>query len=344
MPSTHSDDSEMSRFDRPEVRKISAWWAVGAIAITAVLLVVFSGGSVTDQADELRPGIGRDLIAAVGKPTEAIADALPLAEVQADVTDELSSETELGEGGFDTAAAGTAESGQVAPVTPESFDPTSIGLPPPEPMALDKLLVTGDSTSIPMDSVLAQRLAPQGVEVVRDPKLGSAISDEEFLDWGQLSNAQVRDENPDAVVMSIGAGEGFPLETPDGGEVECCSPEYAAAYANRVRQVMRNYVDVPAKRLYCLTVPTSRNERQWEISQLVNQSIKVAAVPWLSQVRVIDLVPIFTPGGVYRDSMEIDGEDTIVRESDGLHLTRPGAEVAADAVMERMGQDFAIGD
>jgi hypothetical protein len=342
MPSTHSDDSEMSRFDRPEVRKLNAWWAVGAIAVTAVLLVIFSGGSVSEQAEELRPGVGHDLIAAVGKPTEAIADATPLADAQADLTSDLSSEAELGEGAFDTAAVGSAEAGRVPPVTPESFDPTSIGLDPGEPQELDKLLITGDSMSIPMDSVLAQRLAPQGVDVVRDPHLGSAISDDEFLDWGQLSNAQVREEDPDAVVMFIGAGEGFPLETPGGGEVDCCNPEYAAAYANRVRQVMRTYIDEPGKRVYWLTVPRSRNDRQWEISQLVNESVRVAAVPWLSQIRVIDLVSIFTPGGVYRDSMEIDGQDTIVRESDGLHLTRPGAELAADAVMERLTQDFAV--
>lgn len=342
MPSTHADDSEMSRFDRPEVRKLSAWWAVAAIAITAVLLVLFSGGSVEDQAEELRPGIGRDVIAAVGEPTEAIADALPLADVQADVTDGLSSDTDLDEGAFVASAAGAGEAARIPPITPQSFDPGTVGGDPPTPMELEKVLVTGDSMSVPMDAVIAQRLAPQGVEVVRDPKLGSAISDEEFLDWGQLSRAQVRDEDPDAVVMFIGAGEGLPLETPDGGEVECCNPEYAAALANRIRQVMRTYIDTPEKRLYWLSVPRSRNDRQWEISQLVNEASRIAAVPWLSQIRLIDLVSIFTPGGVYRDSMEVDGEDTIVRESDGLHLTEPGAELAADAVMERLTEDFAV--
>ena len=157
MPSTHADDSEMSRFDRPEVRKLSAWWAVAAITVTSVLLVLFSGGSVEDQADELRPGIGRDIIAAVGEPTEAIADALPLAEVQADVTDGLSSDTELDEGAFNAAAVGSADAGRVQPVTPESFDAHVVGGDPPAPMELDKLLVTGDSMSVPMDSVLAQR-------------------------------------------------------------------------------------------------------------------------------------------------------------------------------------------
>jgi hypothetical protein len=76
---------------------------------------------------------------------------------------------------------------------------------------------------------------------------------------------------------------------------------------------------------------------------VVNEAARIAAVPWLSQIRLIDLVSIFTPGGVYRDSMEIDGEETIVRESDGLHLTQPGSELAADAVFERLTQDFSIG-
>jgi hypothetical protein len=344
MPSTHSDDSQMSRFDAPEVRKLSAWWAVGAIALTALLLIVFSGGSVDDAAAEIGPGIGHDIVAAVGDPTGVIADALPLAEAQAELTGGLSPDTELGEGAFDTEAADAEATSRIPPVTPESFDPLAIGLDEPANLELDKLLVTGDSMAIPLDSVLAQRLSSSGVEVVRDPKLGSAISYDEFLDWGQVSSAQVRDEEPDAVVMFIGAGEGYPLEAPGGGEVECCSAEYAAAYANRVRQVMRTYLSDEEARVYWLSVPRSRNDRQWEISQLVNEAARIAAVPFLSRVRMIDLVSIFTPDGVYRDSMEIDGNETIVRESDGLHLTRPGAELAADAVMERLGQDFALGD
>ena len=42
----------------------------------------------------------------------------------------------------------------------------------------------------------------------------------------------------------------------------------------------------------------------------------------------------------YRDSIEVDGEDTIVRESDGIHLNDAGAAIAADAVLERIDQDF----
>lgn len=344
MPSTHSDDSQMSRFDREAVRKVSARQAVIAIASTALLLVLFSGGSVDDASKEIDPGIGRDVVAAVGDPTGWIADTLPLADAQAELTGGLSPDTELDEGGFDVTAAGSADAARVPPVTAESFDPVAIGAKPGPELELAKLLVTGDSMMIPMDSVLAQRLAPEGVEVVRDPKLGSGISNEDFLDWGQVSSAQVRDEAPDAVVIFIGAGEGYPIEGPDGAEIDCCGTDYAAAYANRVRQMMNTYRQDGDARVYWLSIPRSTNDARWETSQVVNEAVRVAATPWLSQVRIIDLVSIFTPGGVYRDSMEIDGEDTIVRDSDGLHLTPPGAGLAADAVLERVGQDFAYGN
>ena len=56
---------------------------------------------------------------------------------------------------------------------------------------------------------------------------------------------------------------------------------------------------------------------------------------------MIDTIPIFTPKG-YRDAMPIDGEDTIVRQPDGIHLNDAGAAFLADIVIKRIGQDFAI--
>jgi hypothetical protein len=342
----HRDDSQMSRFEREGVRRVSARQAVIATTVTALLLVLFSGGSVDDAAAELSSGIGQDIVSAVGGPTGWIADNLPLAQAQADVTAGLSDETELDEGGFEsttgTAAAGAAT--RVSPVTPESFDPNTIGSEPPPKLELDKLLVTGDSMSQPMDSVLARRLAPQGVEVLRDPKLGSGISKSDFVDWGQVSSAQVRDEAPDAIVIFIGAGEGYPMDGPNGKEVQCCGPDWAAIYANRARQMMDTYRQAGDARVYWLSVPRSRNPARDRISTVVNEAVRVAATPWLSQIRIIDLNAIFSPDGTYTDSLPIDGEETIVRQSDGLHLNDAGAELAADAVMAKVDEDFTYGD
>jgi hypothetical protein len=228
----------------------------------------------------------------------------------------------------------------VPPVTPEAFDPLAIGAPAPPKQALDTLLVTGDSLSTPLDAVLGRRLAPDGVEVIRDPHLGTGISNSAFTDWGELSTGQVERDHPDAVVVFIGANEGYAMPGPGGADVECCGPDYAAVYANRVRQVMDTYRQGGAARVYWLTVMTPRDPDAARVERMVNAAIRVAAQPWASEIRVIDMVPIFTPGERYRDAIDVDGEEKIVRESDGIHLNDLGAEIAADAVVDRIDADF----
>jgi hypothetical protein len=52
-------------------------------------------------------------------------------------------------------------------------------------------------------------------------------------------------------------------------------------------------------------------------------------------------VPIFTPGETYRDAMSIKGSQTIVRESDGIHLNDAGSGLLAGIVKARIEQDFS---
>jgi hypothetical protein len=40
--------------------------------------------------------------------------------------------------------------------------------------------------------------------------------------------------------------------------------------------------------------------------------------------------------------MPIDGEDTIVRQPDGIHLNDTGAALLTRIVLDRMSQDFTI--
>lgn len=335
----HEDDSQMSRFERSGTRAYSAGDAVRAVAIVAALLVLFAGGAVGDATAELDEGIGRELISAVGEPTGWIADRLPLDEARSELTAGLSPDSELTGGGFESAAAAGGPA-RIPPVSPEAFDPAEVGAPPPEREPLETLLVTGDSLSTPLDTELARRLAGDGVKVVRDPHLATGISNSDLVDWGELSAGQVAEHEPDAVVVFIGANEGYAMDGPEGSLVECCNPGYAALYANRVRQVMDTYRQGGEAKVYWLTVMTPRDADAQRVAGLVNAAIGVAASPWGADVRVVDTAGIFTPGGRYRDSIEVSGEETIVRESDGIHLNEAGSAIAADAVLERLDRDF----
>jgi lysophospholipase L1-like esterase len=333
----------MSRFSRWGLLRFNARQAVWSVALVTLLLVLFAGQAVRKQGEEMSPGAARDLVLAVGKPAGWLADRLPLADLASSATSWLSPDQSLageGQGFAANQPTGGSTAGGIPAVTPDYFDPTALGQKVPK-RQLHTLLVTGDSLSTPLDIEMAQRLTGSGVNVIRDPHLATGISKSAFVDWGRLSATQAKDDHPDAVVVFIGANEGYPMAGPGGKAVSCCGPAWAAIYADRVREMINNYERGGRTRVYWLTVPTPRDSARQPITDAVNAAIKVAAQPYQNLVRVIDTVPIFTPGDRYRDSMPVNGTPTIVRESDGIHLNDTGSSVAADAVEKQLGLDFS---
>jgi lysophospholipase L1-like esterase len=317
--------------DPPPGRRGTARDALVVIGVAVLLLVLFQGAAVRNGAEELSPGVGRDVVAAVGEPTGWIADNLPLA------------------GPTDDALAWLESDGGPATPAARGGDTT--------------LLVTGDSLSMPLDTELARRYAGSAIRVERDPHVGTGISKSGLVDWRKLSAQQVRKRDPQAVVVFIGANEGFPLPRlaqgrPDaaaergagaatggggaaGEAAGCCGADWQAAFAARVRAMMGAYRQDGDARVYWLTVPKPRDPARQEIAAAVNAAVVAAAGSYGHEVRVIDLDARFAPDGDYTDAIDVDGRERIVREQDGIHLNAAGAAVAADIVQDAVGSDFA---
>lgn len=331
-----SHESIHEAYDRPGARRFSAREAVICILVTALLLALFEGPSIRRAGERMDPGVQRSVVLAVGRPAGWLGDHLGFATVSHDATAWLSPDKSLSnEAGFANTPANLS-SGRLPPVTPDDFDPVTLGGRPLPHRPLKTILVTGDSMATPLDDEVARRFAGRGVNVIREPHLGTGISKSLLVDWGKLSAQQAADEKPDAVVVFIGANEGFSMPGPGGRSVDCCGPEYAAIYANRVRRMMDTYRQHGAARVYWLTLPAPRSKDRRQVARTVNAAIQVAAEPLRSTVRILDTVPVFTPGGRYRDAIG----STIVRQSDGIHLNDAGAKMAADRVVALIKRDF----
>ena len=335
------DETPRTIVDLSHARRFTVRQLYVAIGLTALLLLLAAGPSIRDAGEEMDRGVVRTLVLAVGEPAGAVGDVLPVHDAVEAATAWLSPDEDLGgEGGFAASAAEQSAGARgVPPVTPDAFDPAAVG-ETPRRLRLRKLLVTGDSLAMPLDAELARRLAGDGVETVRDTHVGTGISKTALLDWGALSARQAREDNADAVVVFIGANEGFPMPGARGEDLTCCGRDWAAEYAFRVRRMMDAYRRRGAARVYWLTLPAPRDDDRARVARSVNAGIAVAAAPYRAQVRVIDLVPTFTPGGEYRAAMDVGGRETIVRESDGIHLNEAGARIAADVVEREMARDF----
>jgi lysophospholipase L1-like esterase len=336
--------------DRPTGRRLRALDAIVCVFFAAVLLLLVEGSSIRGSGEKMDAGVERTVVLAVGNPAGWLADRLPLADAADSVTAFLSPDDKLtGAGGFDPApvagpagavAGAGAGAGAAAPITPDSFDATELGTKPAPLPDLKTLLVTGDSLAQPLDVQLARRLASDGVRTVRDAHLGTGISKSDIVDWGLLSTQQVKQRKPDAVVMFMGANEGFPFPGAGGRQVQCCGPDWAVVYATRARRMMQTYRRGGAARVYWLTLPLPRDAPRQKIARAVNAAIAVAAQPFRSQVRVLDMSGVFTPGGRYRAAMDVGGRATIVRRPDGIHLNDAGANIATGVVLGRLRADF----
>jgi lysophospholipase L1-like esterase len=354
MPEPQSDDPrQRSRFilDREggTGRSLRARDALICVFVAVILLLLIEGASIRNTGKKMDAGIQRSMVLAVGHPAGWLADQLPLAAAADKLTAALSPDDELsgGPGGFNSAPVGggpvqvAGEGAAAAPITTDSFDPAELGVEPKPLPALKNLLVTGDSLAQPLDVQLARNLADDGVVTTRDVHLGTGISKTDIVDWGLLSGKQVKDQQPDAVVMFMGANEGFPFPAAGGASVTCCSAEWAVTYARRARAMMDTYRRDGNARVYWLTLPLPREPARQKTARAVNAAIAVAAQPYRAQVRVLDMSEVFTPGGRYRAAMAVAGRETLVRKPDGIHLNDAGARVALDIVLARLRADFA---
>jgi hypothetical protein len=326
----------------PRTRRLGAREALVCVGVAALVLLLFQGPSIRRSGERMDPGILRSVVLAVGVPAGWLGDRLPLADAAHRLTAWASPDDNLADaaGGFANAAA-RGDARTVPPVTPDAFDATDLGRAPAPKRALRKLLVTGDSMAMPLDAVLARRLADgRAIQVTREPHVGTGISKTGIVDWGKLSTRQAGTLAPDAVVVFLGANEGFPMKGADRREHQCCDAAWAAEYAYRARSMMNAYRRGGQGRIYWLTLPLPRDPARQEIARAVNAAIRVAAQPYRAQVRVLDMTELFTPGGRFREAMTVGGEQRLVREPDGIHLNEAGSELAADAVLRGLGGDF----
>ena len=150
--------------------------------------------------------------------------------------------------------------------------------------------------SEPLDQDLAQTLDPDGVKVTQDPHIGTGISNTVLVNWGKLAAYQVRKYHPNAVVVFIGANDGYSMPGPGGKQVNCCSAEWAAIYASRVREMMNTYrQDGVGSRLLADAAYPSRPRPSHDRAR--RQCRDRGRRPALGdQIRIIDTVPVFTPG------------------------------------------------
>lgn len=196
-----------------------------------------------------------------------------------------------------------------------------------------RLLATGDSMIQIIDSYLSARLHGRA-RVHSDAHIGTGISKPFQLDWNAHARTSARRLRPDATVVALGANDGFAF-----GHTACCGKRWTAAYARRVRAMMRTYSRHGAARVYWITLPAPRKANFARVYRSVDAAIHRAARGLADRVRLIDTVPVFTPGFRYRSTLCRHGSCHVVRQGDGVHFNTRGASIVERMVQRALRAD-----
>ena len=194
---------------------------------------------------------------------------------------------------------------------------------------LPSLFFTGDSMMANLDTIARDRLRGRA-RVSSTLRFATGLSKPGF-DWIRAARRDARRRHPRAVVVFLGADEGFAMRDPRGNPVPCCGQEWVVEYARRVSAVVDGY----ATRVFWLTQPAPRAADRAEIYRAVNDGLALAAVG-ASDLELVDVADLLSPGFVFRTFMRLSGRRKRIRDRDGVHLTLAGALLADRLVMRAL--------
>jgi len=200
-----------------------------------------------------------------------------------------------------------------------------------------RLLATGDSEIQGIDELLATGLPT--LRIRSEAHISTGISKPQMFDWVARATVQARTLHPDITAVYIGANDGFALPNPAGRLVNCCDTAWIEAFARRARSMMASYLRHGSGRVYWFTLPAPRDALSARYFRAINQAYVSAAASFPLGVRLLDIRPVFTPGGRYRDSMVYQGRQITVREPDGYHLSPGGNGIATTILIRAMRAD-----
>jgi lysophospholipase L1-like esterase len=224
--------------------------------------------------------------------------------------------------------------------------PTSAGSLPalrvPSPSDPLRILVTGDSLTGYLGPDLVDDLYNAGpVSGTTDTHDGTGLTSPNFVDWSVLAQQQVNSDNPDAVVVLIGGNDFQNMVTGDGRVLIAGTSTWRAEYQRRAEVCMRIWTQGGTRRVYWLSIPPARNPGWASTDAQINIALRRAAAQ-VPGARFLDVAGPVTVHGHYSDFVDYRGQQTLVREPDGVHLNETGSQIVANEVFPIIARDWHL--
>ncbi len=214
----------------------------------------------------------------------------------------------------------------------------------PTPAAPLRVWVGGDS----MTQVFGESFVTAGqdrgdVEPDLDFRISTGLNRPDYFDWPRHLVDDVLTGSPEVVVIMFGANDGQPIELDDGVH-PVRSEAWQDEYARRVGATM-DLLAGDGRLTIWVGQPNMRDDDFDERMTILNRIYRAEAAgrPW---IRFVDSRDVVSPDGYSPAVRNRSGDEVVVRQADGIHLTRKGGDRVAAAVMRAIDRavDEALAD
>lgn len=337
MSETHGDAGRRRPISAGSVAKIGI--------ILYVLAALLNSSNLEQMAIRLPlSSPTRGLAISLTKALHSVSSTLRLTEpgVRVDAYRGITTPTTAGEGGafgpappsvapdapLVTEPGATAESvDTTVPVEPASTTPPETAVRAPTAADPARVYIGGDSLVQGWGSVL-QRLAV-ATRVVDsrsvDYKPATGLSRPDSYDWPSRLVQQMNSLRPQIVIIGFGGNDAQGLLI-GGKPFQPGSPEWSAEYASRVGVTM-DYLLRDGRKVIWVGTPMPEDPTDFVRQNIINQIYRDETAK-RSGVTFVDTWTLFeSPEHSYAAYLiDDDGQAKLMRQSDGFHLSVPGAE------------------
>lgn len=201
------------------------------------------------------------------------------------------------------------------------------------------VLMMGDSMMRLLGIAMEKELKAAAVQpAVSFSSLASGLARLDAFDWFAKTDALMKEHKPATVVVTLGANDRQALKDMTGRVVAFGTPEWEKEYSLRLGRIMDEIIKGGARRIVWLLLPDMREPVQQEYALFVNALFakEAAAEARKDKVVLFNMAPLLTrkPGTFSLYVMAPDGAALTVRDTDGVHLTNPGAKRVAQSLVK----------
>ena len=311
---------------------------IGALAL--FLAALLNADGMAELANRQQVGWKRDVARVAVAPFCAVGGLTRIKEIRGairDAADKTTQGCDQDPSGADSFVAPTATT-----IPAEAAGPTEPAVATRAPTAADPLRtwLGGDSMTIELSQSTEELLTDRPeVAITTHPQVSSGLTRPDFFDWPTYFAEDVLPEQPEAVVVMFGANDSQGMEI-DGTPYQPSDPEWQEEYRRRVGVVM-DQLRGEGRLVLWVGQPHMADDGFDERMGVLNEiyASEAESRPW---VDFLDSRGVLSPD---QDGYQAtDDSGASLRQSDGVHLDRAGADLLAEAVVEAVTERVVEGE